>query len=238
MRRLAALVLVFAVACGTDGGGAGSDVGIDPVAHYPFDADAVDAAGGPAGVVTGARPVADRFGADAAALDFDGDGDFVTFRHHDGLDLAQDFTLSVWIDHRTQATADDWYTIFEKSDPERDGHSRYGIWVRDDLLWGCFEAADNATQPCADTDVKLPTDGWHHVAAVRAERRLILYLDGEEVWNAFVGLTPVSQTPFDAFAGTDRYASDELWLDASLDDLRVYDVGLSPEQIATLAADR
>ncbi len=236
MRCLAVLGLVLVtLGCGSDDDGL--DLGVDPVAHYPFDADAADLAGGPAGTVVGARPTTDRFGVEGGALDFDGDGDFVEFVHHDGLDLGQDFTLAVWIDHRTQATPDDWYTLFEKSDPERDGHSRYGIWVRDDRLWTCFEAADNASQPCADTDVPL-ANGWHHVAAVRAERRLILYLDGDEVWNAFVGLTPISQTPFAAFAGTDRYANDDLWLDAGLDDLRVYDVGLTPEQIARLAADR
>ncbi|MEM7285682.1 MAG: LamG domain-containing protein [Actinomycetota bacterium] len=232
-RRLATLLVaaLAVAACGADD--ATTTDGL--VAHYPLDGDARDAAGDSEGVVDGATPAPDRNGDDGGALRFDGVDDLVTFEHTDALSLGNEFTISAWIDADEAANPDDFWTVFEKSDPERDGHSRYGLWLRGGRPWACFEASDNSQQPCVDSSEPIG-DGWHHVAAVRSGRRLILYVDGVEAANGFVGLRDISQTGFEAFIGTDTYQAPAVWLAATVDELRIYDRGLSPDEVAGLAS--
>lgn len=234
-RRLAVLAFagLAAAACGAGDGPSRPD---GPVAHYLLDGDATDAIGQSSGIVTGATAVADRNGNDGGAMRFDGIDDLVTFPHTDALSITNEFTIALWVDADPAADADDFWTLFEKSDPERDGHSRYGLWLQGGRPWACFEAADNSQQPCVEAGTPVG-EGWHHIAAVRAGRRALLYLDGVEVANAFVGLQDVSETDFDAFIGTDAYQRDPAWLSATVDDLRIYNRGLSAAEVADLAAD-
>ena len=232
--RWIAVVLAAALvvsACGDDADPLAAD-GL--VAHYPLDGDAVDVAGESSGVVDGATPVTDRNGTPDGALRFDGVDDVVTFAHTDALSLANEFTIAVWIDADPPTNPDDFWTVFEKSDPERAGHSRYGLWLQNGRPWACFERADNSQQPCVEAGEAIG-EGWHHLAAVRSGRRLILYVDGIEVANGFVGLHDISQTSFDAFIGTDTYQEPAVWLAASVDDLRIYDRGLEPAEVTALA---
>ncbi len=209
---------------------------VEPVVYLPLDGDAVAAVGGVAGEVVGATPVEDRAGNAGGALNFDGVDDHVVFGHDPVLNVVQEFTVSIWVHHREQSVSDAWYTLYEKSDPDRDGHSRYGLWVRDNRLWGCFEQADGAAQPCAQTDVALNAGEWHHLAMVRSERFVYLYVDGVEVDKHFVGFHEVSQTEHQAFLGTDLYERTNVWLNAALDDLAIYDVALTSTQVAALAS--
>jgi hypothetical protein len=205
------------------------------VAHYPLDGNADDAVGTSDGRVSGAIAAPDRAGAVDSALFFNGVDAFVEIEHSDALSLTNEFTIAAWINLQASDDAGEFWTIFEKSDPERGGHSRYGLWVRDGLLWTCFEAADNSQQPCTDTSMSLSAGSWHHVAAVRSGRRLILYLDGEEVANGFVGLRDVSETAFNGFIGTDRYEEPAVWLHGTVDDLRIYDRPLTTTELQQLA---
>lgn len=205
------------------------------VAHYELNGDGADALGTSPGALIGGAPAEDRGGVDTAALQFAA-GDYIEIPHTGALGITADFTIAAWIRPANGAAPGSFATIFEKSDPERGGHSRYGLWLRDGHLWTCFEAADNSRQPCVDTDVTLTLGAWHHVAAVRSAMRAILYVDGEEVANAFVGLYEVSSTPFSAFIGTDRYQQPAEWLHATLDDVRIYNRALEMSEIGSLAA--
>ena len=233
-RRVAVLVLTGLIALGCGAGEAPQGEGL--VAHYPLDGDATDVVGESPGVIDGATGAPDRNGSEGAALRFDGVDDLVTFANTDALNISNEFTISVWVDADPPANPDDFLTLFEKSDPERDGHSRYGLWLQDGRHWVCVEAADNSEQPCVEASTAIGV-GWHHVAAVRSGRRAIIYVDGAEMANGFVGLQDVSQTPFDAFIGTDAYQRDPAWLAATVDDLRIYDRGLSADEVADLASD-
>lgn len=233
MGRGLVAVAVAALVVGACGGGAGSDGG--PVAHYPLDGDADDVAGAASGIVTGAAAAPDRRGNEGAALRFDGVDDLVRFPHDDALSLTNEFTIAVWVEADPADDPGAFLTLFEKSDPERDGHSRYGLWLLDGRPWACFETADTAEQPCVQADTPIGT-GWHHVAAVRSGRRAMIYVDGVQVADAFVGLNDIAQSGFDAFIATDAFQRAPVWLAATLDDLQIYDRGLSPGEVADLAA--
>lgn len=205
------------------------------VAHYELNGDSSDRLGSSPGTMTGAVAVADRHGNDAGALRFNGQDAYIEIAHTDALNLQNEFTIAAWVLSRPSDNTGEFWTIIEKSDPERGGHSRYGLWLRDGLLWTCYEVVDNSEQPCANTTVELPVGEWHHIAAVRSGRRALLYIDGQQVVDSFVGNRDISQTSFSAFIGSDRYEQPAAWLDADLDDLRIYDRPLPADEINELA---
>lgn len=208
------------------------------IGHFPLDGDAADLTGSTPGEVIGTSAAADRHGQAGKALRVAEDN-WVQFSDAGALNVTRNFSIAIWVqpaDTGPDGIGPDWYTLFEKSDPERGGHSRYGLWLHGDRPAACFELEDNSRQVCVEASDSLPSDGdWHHVAAVRADRRLILYLDGAEVANGFVGLHRVSQTDFDAFIGADTYQPETPWLDASVDELRVYDRALTAAEVLALA---
>ena len=106
-------------------------------------------------------------------------------------------------------------------------------------MWLCYEAQDNSEQPCAGAGVPIGFDEWHHVAAVRTASVARLYLDGEEVGEAPVGIQRISQSEFLSFIGTDTYdPGTPLFLNATVDDLRIYNRSLGPDEVEALATDR
>jgi len=230
---LMAVAMTFAAACAGSSSPPLPSEGL--VAHYQLDGDAKDELSASPGVATSTEAVSDRNGNEAGALRFNGVDAFIEIEHTDAVSLSNEFTIAAWIKAEPSDGQGHFWSIFEKSDPERGGHSRYGLWLRDGLLWTCYEAFDNSEQPCADTTVPVPVDAWHHVAAVRSGRRAILYLDGVEVVNSFVGNRDISQTEFNVFIGTDRYEEPSVWLHADLDDIRIYNRPLTPDELLQLA---
>jgi hypothetical protein len=78
---------------------------------------------------------------------------------------------------------------------------------------------------------------WHHVAVVLGSGGGILYIDGKPV-NANPGMTlrPADLgTTTNNYVGRSQFAADT-YLDASIDDFRVYNRALSPTEIQTLFA--
>ena len=119
--------------------------------------------------------------------------------------MSGNFTVAAWIWFEEQDSNAEWYTVFEKSDPERGGHSRYGVWILDDTLALCIERSDHASQECVEADVPIPHGAWHHVAAVRDGNRAQFYLDGVDAGSGLVGASPIAESEFSAFVGTDVY---------------------------------
>jgi len=87
-------------------------------------------------------------------------------------------TFGLWWKHEPQASQDEYYTLFEKIDPERGGHSHYGMWLIGDHAEVCTEAPDNSAQSCLDSTGAIEK-GWHHLAASYDGTTLCIYLDGE-----------------------------------------------------------
>lgn len=238
MKRWAFLSLGLVVVVAACGSGSDSVIVVSVSPHaqawYALDGDAVDAISGNDGDLVGGDTVADRFGLAGGAIRLDGDDDYMEIPHHEALNVSGDFSIAVWIVFESQSSQEEWYTIFEKSDPERGGHARYGLWIRNDTLSLCFERSDHASQPCGTASEPVPIGGWHHVAAIRDGNTVQFYIDGADAGHSLVGASPVAESSFSAFVGTDLYG-DESFLRASLDDLRVYDQALTEEEVRALA---
>lgn len=170
-----------------------------------------------------------------SAYDLDGQGSYLVIPHSESLSLSGAATFSLWWRHTAQAAQDQYYTLFEKSDPERGGHSRYGMWLIGDHVEVCIEVPDNSQQSCLDSEGTLD-EGWHHVAATYDGASLRIYLDGAISGEQTVTPTGISQSAYEIFVGTDQYAPEPLYTKGAIDELRIYDRALSAQEVAALAA--
>ncbi len=185
-------------------------------------------------VVHGATLAAGHDGKKDSAYALDGTDDYLVIPHSESLSLAAQATFSLWWDHELQDSPEDYYTLFEKSDPERGGHSRYGMWLIDNHVEVCLEAPDNSAQNCLDSTEPIDP-GWHHLAASYDGAKLHLYLDGEPSGERTIEPSGISQSRYEIFVGTDQYAPEPIFTHGVIDDLRIYDRALGAAEIEALS---
>lgn len=148
------------------------------VASYPFPGSAEDVSpNSNHAEVHGATLTKGHDGEAESAYSLDGTDDYLVVPHSESLSLDAQATFSPWWRHEPQVSQDEYYTLFEKSDPERGGHSRYGMWLIGDHVEVCIEESDNSAQNCLDSTEALEK-GWHHLAASYDGAVLRVYLDG------------------------------------------------------------
>ena len=81
----------------------------------------------------------------------------------------------------------------------------------------------------------LPLDEWHHLAVVLAPASVVLYVDGQPAGtNAAIPLRPLDlgSTLYD-YVGRSQFAVDP-YLDGDIDEFRIYNRALSPDEIQGL----
>jgi len=157
------------------------------------------------------------------ALDFDGQGDAVLIP---ALGQSVEFTYALWvnqtrigndfialIDHRQWIPGSVHFEL-------RDGYPKVGI--------------SQAIYPDGDLDAPghvLNTGEWYHMALTKSAQRLMLYLDGAPVAQR----TLTTSGPVilgDGSLGQWNYSR---YFNGLLDDVRIYEQALAPEDIAALA---
>ena len=143
-----------------------------------------------------------------------------------------DFTLSAWVNVK-QATK--WSRVFDFGDAR-------GQWM-------FLTVASNSGMPGFEVSTvygyntqrvngnkPLPLDSWVHLAITLSGQKATLYLDGEEIGsNPSFAFPPfqLGDTPRNWIgrSQTDR----DPYLKGAVDDFRIYDGALTPEQVALLA---
>ena len=210
------------------------DLDTDLIAYYPFNGDANDASGKENhGVVHGATLVSDRFENADSAYSFDGVDDFIEIPHSTDLLIRGAASFSAWIQFEPQAQ-ETWYTIFEKSDPERDGHSRWGMWLIRDKAEFCVQSMNAATHYCLDSKTSLEQGAWAHVVGVWTGDTIQMYLDGELELETSHGRSALNATGFPLYIGTDPFNQEQLFTKGSIDDIRIYKRTISAEEVREL----
>ena len=203
----------------------------DPVAHWGFDNDAVDGAGSSHGTVSGGAAFVaneDGEGVGSHALSLDGSNDYVDLDLHVSKFPLGDSTRSVTGWFKADTGSQD-QTFFA-----------YGPNVAGKR----FSIAADRTQAVVGVsgyawgvrNLSL-TDGWHHIAVTFAggdAKVFSIYLDGvlqsSELLGGFRRELDTKSGPASigrSATGTKHYAG-------SIDDVRLYDVELSAEQVRAL----
>jgi hypothetical protein len=203
--------------------------------HWPLDGSAQDVSGnGNHGTLSAGGPVwtAGRAG---GGLDLDGAGDYVLSPASASLNaIKNQMTVSLWALKRSNAPE------YASLAGRRHGPDWDDLWL---LLYD-FSAGDNyafvlRTSNGSAVLVGPPSTGdhgaWTHVAAVYDGTSMILYRNGAEVARrAHSGTIPDEASPFLLGAGDNGSLGLGEYVDAVLDDVRVYDRALSAAELGEL----
>jgi hypothetical protein len=168
-------------------------------------------------------PYLEDSGADYA-LQFDGTDDYASCGTA-GFPFPLDpFTLSLWMAHaETSGTRQSFLTLRR----DLDAGTEFGI---QDGRLTAFRIYDGSAY--AQAGEPLTAGVWHHVAYVYDGSTHALYVDGSRIAEGT--LTPNHRTPTTAWIGTTDGTRD--LYTGKLDEIRVWDLARSDEQIAAEAA--
>jgi len=168
-------------------------------------------------------------GTDGDAMEFDGSGDVVEVRGYQGVTGTHSRTCCAWFKTRTYGEILSWGSTAS-------GGQKWILLVHG--ANGEIRAEVRMGRIKGDTDVR---DGqWHHAAAVLEDdgspnaTEIKLYVDG-----VLQGISEQVARPIDTASSSYVRIGDSSWHNRPfmglIDDVRIYDVALSPEEIAALA---
>lgn len=205
-----------------------SAFGADPdglVGHWALDETAglvaADSSGsGQHGTLTNMSSASWVTGQIGGALSLDGLNDMIVVADSDALDLGNTFTLAAWINPRSYAN---FGRIFNKGSA---AGSRYDLAL-----------AGSAIQLKTSVDYTTGTgliglNSWQHLAVTYDGAKVRVYVQGVERANASLN---ISIAPSTAPLYMGNLAALTRPLDGKLDDLRIYNRALVPDEIETLA---
>lgn len=203
---------------------------------WKMEDDATDSSGvGNDGVLIGDASFVDgKFG---KALSLDGDGDALDVANFTGINSSSQFTVSVWANLVTlgQSSADDG-ALFSNV-----GNSAL-LWANYDattapipmsMSYNVGDISDNSNRVDGPADL-LVDNVWHHVVGVMDGAIRKIYVDGlmvAEVTNSAQQSITIDGEQVQV-GGWDNHSNQ--WFNGMVDDVRVYDVALTDEEVSTI----
>jgi hypothetical protein len=161
-------------------------------------------------------------GKHGGALSFNGSSSKVTIADSPSLDLTDAMTLEAWVYPTALGTT--WRTVLFK---EKQSGPAYSLYANQDTSRPVGQVNIGGEQNAVGSST-LPLNAWSHLAATYDGETLRLYVNGTEVGTETVsGLIPTSEGPL-RIGGNSIWGE---WFNGRIDDVRVYDVALTPAQI-------
>lgn len=197
-----------------------------PVAAYSFDESEGGSAGDSASNhdATLHGPVWIKAGRYGAALEFNGEGDYLSVPDSGALDLTAGITLEAWV-HPTATEA--WATIIEKGHSNEEMPYGYALFLQGEEGTPTLGLAEsNAVDAHINAESSLLPDTWTHIAVSSDGEEARLYVDGE--LDGSGPALPVWATDGDLRIGGSQSLAG---FEGLIDELRVYDRVLTDEEI-------
>ena len=144
-------------------------------------------------------------------------------------------TIATWVYINSNVNA--WTRIWDFGQDTTSYMFLTPITNTDDLARFGMSICGNTQEEVITGQAPIATLTWTHVAVVLGPSGGTLYVDGAPVGtNSSMTLRPadLGSTPYN-YIGRSQF-SDDPYLDADIDDFRVYDRALSPEEIQALAS--
>ncbi len=168
-------------------------------------------------------------GFDGDALELDGSGDFVQIDGYKGILGTGAFTITAWI--KTAANG------------EIVGWGGTGAGQRAEFRVNSTRLRCETSGGDVQGDTNIIDDEWHHVAVTVKENATLssgdvtFYLDGQDDTRASTDTDTFNMTSnFDVKIGQMYDLSSTRWFTGLIDDLRIYDKELTPEEIVVAMA--
>ncbi len=199
------------------------------VAYYPLDGNSNDLSGnGHDGTVHGAVPTEDRSGNSNSAFYFDGANDYVQIPNHDSLNFREAISINFWMRVDELLTREaftishgSWQNRWKVSIiPKPDNRVRWTINTGEGIV-------------DLDSDLQVKTGLWYNVTTFYDGSDFELYINGQlNSFSTWSGL--INTTTYDLTVGQMLPNNSSYNFKGALDDIRIYDYGLSVEEIKNL----
>ena len=204
----------------------------DLIAFYPFNGNATDAGGhGHNGTVNGAALTADRFGHPASAYAFDGSMASIVVPNDTGLNFQNAITVNVWVKPGAFYGGREQYIISHGS-----WQNRWKLSVTpgtNKLRWTVRSAGPAGQPKDLDSASPLVLDSLMDVTARYDGTDMEIYINGVlDSFTPFSGL--INTTSYALTMGQDLPSDNQYDYNGVLDDVRLYDYGLTLAQISAL----
>jgi hypothetical protein len=195
-----------------------------PIAYYPFNGNANDAAGSNNGTVNGATLTTDRFGNPNSAYSFDGVNDVISF-NSPFTTSTDNFTITAWVKRASASSGGQ--IVSNGRNPgngfpasEYDGYS-YGTG-------GGSLAANYHAVIAPEGGCPPQGTGWDFTALVRESGVTKLYLNGVQCPNTFTNapFTPTQNAFIGALNGNNISP-----FEGAIDDVKIFNVALTEAQV-------
>ena len=190
------------------------------VAWYPFNGNANDESGnGHNGQIVGdPQPFNDRFGNSNSAYDFDGNGDCILAGNWFAY---QNFSISVWV--KQDAINGTYVDIIDNN------HSNVNWAIQYDGNSGNYYFFTN---PQGTTAFSLPFNQWKHLVFIKDSLSLKTYMNG--VLQDEITATNPTINYSNPYLNIARWGGGERYFNGKIDDIRMYDRGLTEEEVTAL----
>ncbi|WP_452227046.1 LamG-like jellyroll fold domain-containing protein [Lacinutrix cladophorae] len=155
-------------------------------------------------------------------LSFNGTSQFIDLENN--LDLGNTFTISTWVNRQTSATS---MSILSKRDA-RFSNGGYDLHItangKINMSW------KNTLTTNITSNTTIPVGKWHHVAIIYSGNLLKIYIDGIEDKTSSTIANPINNT-YEAVIGASNKKNPIQYYKGSLDELRVWNIALSENQL-------
>ena len=200
------------------------------VAFYPFSGNALDATGhGHDGTVNGATLVADRHGIPNSAYAFNGTTSSIDVPNDTSLNFQQALSVSLWLDVGAFTPSREQYLVSHGNWQNR---WKLSLSPSNNKLRFTVKNTQGAVRDL-DAETPLSLDSTYNVIAIFDGSEMELYLNGQlDAFTPFSGL--LNSTSVALTIGQDLPGDNNYNFNGTLDEIRLYDYGLSLAEIGTL----
>jgi hypothetical protein len=203
------------------------------LAYYPFNGNANDLSGNEHnGTVYGAILTQDRLGNPNSAYLFDGVNDYIRIPNHDSLNVQQAISINFWM------RIDQLYTreAFPISHGSWENRWKVSIIPEHKLRW-TIKTTSSVNNGIIDLDTEtiLQANTWYNVTVYYDGSDFEVYLDGQlDNFGQWSGL--IRTTTYDLTIGQMLPNNSNYNFKGALDDIRIFNYGLSVQEIEDLAS--
>lgn len=197
------------------------------MAEYLFNNDVLDSSGKKNnGRNRGAISVSDRFEKPNSAYQFDGSSAFIEIPFSDSLNLENEYSISIWVKPDKYSISG---SIIAKNEPSND---QYFLFYESA---GNVMFEQNNRDSWKRTTKKLDGNEWNHVVVVANNGKIFIYINGEIDYASPYNTMATQKNYSNILIGSSgRSTSDGKYFKGLLDDIRIYNRGLSREEIIAL----
>ncbi|WP_319589511.1 glycoside hydrolase [uncultured Draconibacterium sp.] len=132
--------------------------------------------------------------------------------------------------------AGSWHQLFEIHNQQTNSN----LFFTPQIGWGDYGCAlisdskDYGLYETIETDV-LQKNKWMHIAITFEDKLAKIYLDGAEVSSGYLNISPTLIQGDSLYLGGNPHRSDNYYISARLDEIKVFDQPLSANQIQAVA---